>query len=243
MISEYLIKSLSSAKVVAHRGFSGQFPENTLTSFREAALNGAKWVELDVMLSKDGVPLVFHDETLDRMSGFSGRLDDFTFSELSQLKIKNIEKIAKLEEVLALIFEKKMKVNIEVKPSRSELAEKTAIKAFEAAKFFNAEKDGRVLFSSFNTESLKTIRTLSGDAAIGVLTNGEKEKALATARDLKAFSIHCSVNDASEDFLMSVYDNGMNSLVYTVNDRQQAYEILRLGALAVFSDYPNILEN
>ena len=59
-------------KNIAHRGFSGKYPENTMLAFRKALETGCDGIELDVHLSRDGVPVVIHDETLDRTTDASG---------------------------------------------------------------------------------------------------------------------------------------------------------------------------
>lgn len=71
--------------IVAHRGYRQRFPENTLPGLAAAAACGARFIEVDVQLSRDGVPLLFHDETLDRVCGVPGRIGDRLFSELRTL--------------------------------------------------------------------------------------------------------------------------------------------------------------
>ena len=70
---------------IAHRGFSGQFPENTLLAFQEAIELGVEAIELDVQLSKDGEIMIFHDEELSRITGQKGYLKDRSYAELREL--------------------------------------------------------------------------------------------------------------------------------------------------------------
>src|SRR5919202_3540380 len=72
-------------KVVGHRGAMGHCPENTLASFARALELGADWIECDVHLSRDGVPVVIHDETLDRTTDGHGLVAEHTLAELKQL--------------------------------------------------------------------------------------------------------------------------------------------------------------
>ena len=74
-----------TSRVIGHRGSMAKAPENTLDSFRRAALDGALWIELDVHLTSDGVPIVFHDNTLERTSDGSGPLSEITLSDLKRL--------------------------------------------------------------------------------------------------------------------------------------------------------------
>jgi glycerophosphoryl diester phosphodiesterase len=72
-------------QVIAHRGFSGRFPENTAIAFREALSLGVEAVELDVHLSRDGEPIVIHDAAVDRTSDGSGRVDQLNLSDIRSL--------------------------------------------------------------------------------------------------------------------------------------------------------------
>ncbi len=72
-------------KNFAHRGYSGKYPENTMLAFRKAVEAGADGIELDVQLTKDGVPVIIHDELVDRTTNGKGRVKEMTLDELRQL--------------------------------------------------------------------------------------------------------------------------------------------------------------
>ena len=98
---------MSKTKIFAHRGASGYAPENTLEAFALAITQGADGIELDVQLTKDGIPVVIHDETIDRVTEKKGWVKDYTLKELKELTVlKNkfpkysAAKIPTLEEVL-----------------------------------------------------------------------------------------------------------------------------------------------
>lgn len=74
--------------VIAHRGYSGRYIENTMPAFQGAADLGADWIECDVHLSRDGEVVIHHDETLKRLSERPGKLTDYTLGELQQVKLK-----------------------------------------------------------------------------------------------------------------------------------------------------------
>ena len=69
---------------VAHRGYSGKFPENTLIAYQAAYAYGARWMECDIQLTKDMVPIVHHDENLLRMSGFDADIRELKAKKLTQ---------------------------------------------------------------------------------------------------------------------------------------------------------------
>ncbi|MBR2756972.1 MAG: glycerophosphodiester phosphodiesterase, partial [Exiguobacterium sp.] len=100
--------------IYAHRGYSANYPENTLSAF-EAALPYVDGIELDVQLSKDGRLVVIHDETVDRTTNGTGWVKDMMLQELRQLKIDGYERIPTLEEVLGLIERSNVTLNIELK--------------------------------------------------------------------------------------------------------------------------------
>jgi glycerophosphoryl diester phosphodiesterase len=72
--------------VIAHRGFSGRYPENTLPAIRAAIRLGVDYVEVDVQETADGQLAVFHDNRLDRLCGRAGRVRDHTLAEIRRLK-------------------------------------------------------------------------------------------------------------------------------------------------------------
>lgn len=107
--------------VIAHRGFSGQAPENTLASFQKAVELGSDMIELDVRFSKDGQVVVIHDDTIDRTTNGRGKVADYTLKELKQFDAGSWfapqfsgERIPTLKEVLELV-KGKVLVNIEIK--------------------------------------------------------------------------------------------------------------------------------
>ena len=102
--------------ILGHRGARAVKTENTVDAFRYACQAGIKWVELDAMLSKDGVVMVFHDETLERLTGKEGRLDELTAEQLQKLSLNPAGKIPTLAEVLDVLNEFQACVNIEIKP-------------------------------------------------------------------------------------------------------------------------------
>ncbi len=71
-----------SVELIAHRGYRAAFPENTLTGIRAAIAAGARWVEFDIQLSADGIPVLMHDPTLDRTTGRPGVVCELTLDEL-----------------------------------------------------------------------------------------------------------------------------------------------------------------
>lgn len=76
---------LKLPKIIGHRGCAAYAPENTIEGIHTAADMGVEWVELDVKLTKDQVPIIFHDETLERTTDSSGNIRDLTLQEVKEL--------------------------------------------------------------------------------------------------------------------------------------------------------------
>ena len=109
--------------IYAHRGASGYAPENTMRAFEAAADMHAHGVELDVQLTRDGQVVVIHDETIDRVCGVHGVVAEMTFDELLRFPVINAkgadgtDTIPLLQNVLALLKKRGLKLNIELKNS------------------------------------------------------------------------------------------------------------------------------
>jgi len=175
---------IADVKIWAHRGCSFQYPENTLAAFEAACrLPGLKGIELDIQLSRDGEPVVFHDETLDRLMDCSGNVRDFTAAELQAMKFRAWEgeetetvRIPTLEEVLQLVkpyaLEKGICINIELKNGKVPY-EGMEEKAVSLAERYGLEQ--WIVFSSFNGESLRKIKAINPMLQTGILHRGLKE--------------------------------------------------------------------
>jgi glycerophosphoryl diester phosphodiesterase len=110
--------------VIAHRGDSAEYPENTLDAIISAAEQGADAVEVDLRCSKDGVPYLFHDDTLDRVTDGKGRASDLTIDELKKLTVTHTRTgkqagICTLEEAVLALKERSPFLHIDLKESRA----------------------------------------------------------------------------------------------------------------------------
>lgn len=99
---------------IAHRGYSGKFDENTMLAFKKAIEYKADGIETDVQLSKNGVPVLIHDETLERTTNGNGFVKDYTLSELKMFKIKSVPRVQTLK-TYALEEIENLKVNLDLK--------------------------------------------------------------------------------------------------------------------------------
>lgn len=161
-------------KIWAHRGCSQRYPENTITAFSKAIeIHGLAGIELDIQMTKDGEIVVIHDERVDRTTDGIGYVKDFTYSQLRELTIETgngqKEKIPSIAEVLDLVQDKMREgllLNVELKNSNIVYA------GMENKMLDLIAQRGLqeyVVYSSFYTMSLQTIRELNSDTSLGVL--------------------------------------------------------------------------
>jgi glycerophosphoryl diester phosphodiesterase len=231
----------SLPRLIAHRGAATHGPENTLAAMREGAQRGARWVEFDVRLSGDGIPVIHHDETLDRTTNGAGEVRSKTLQALQALDAGSWfdpafkgEPVPSLEEMLALCRSLNLGMNVEIKPSPGQEAETT----LEALRCL--ERSGRtddILISSFKADSLAAARDAAPEIPRGMLYGALPIDWRAQVQDLGCSSIHPSQRLLDGPESVDAFQSaGLLVLVYTVNDRRRADELLSWGADAIITD-------
>lgn len=214
--------------IYGHRGAPAEFPENTLAGFRRAKELGVHGIELDVHLSKDGVAVVCHDETLDRTTNASGAIADYTVAELRTVDAGNGEYVPTLLEVLELVGDS-MVVDIEVKANAAGEAVLEDVKKVDGLRW---------LVSSFDWDVLRYVRSQDADAELWVLTPGASEEAIQTFRDVDASTLAIWEKGLDEDIVGFLAEQSVPWWPWTVNDPAQARQMLDWGAIGICTDNP-----
>lgn len=232
--------------VIAHRGVSHLAPENTVASFKMANELGIEWVEFDVMLSKDQVPVVFHDDTLSRTTNGSGFIDQYTFDELRKLDAGSWfssafagEKIPSLSEVIGFLAANQMNANIEIKV----LHDNDVInvqKTLEVIAKIRPPADSMFLFSSFSIDALHELKRLIPAAKRGLLIDEWHDDWLELCQELECVSLNVNHGILTLERVQAVKSNGLMLLAYTVDDPARAEELREWGVDAVFSNQPEL---
>lgn len=153
----------STPLAFAHRGGAGDGDENTTAAFERAVQLGYRYVETDVHATADGVPVVFHDETLDRLTGHAGAVSDLTWADLQAVRIAGAAAVPRLDEVLAAW--PRIRFNIDVKSDAGTAPTVAAVRHSGAT--------DRVLLASFDNRRLARIRSLAGPAVATSLSRRE----------------------------------------------------------------------
>lgn len=230
---------MSSIWIWAHRGASSEAPENTLAAFIAAEQAGAQGIEMDIHLTRDGVPVVIHDASVDRTTNGSGPVSQMTRSELRQLDAGSWfgpafagEPVPTLEEVLAWA-EDRLRLNLEIKDVSSKRAVLPLLARYPRA---------RVLLSSFNYRLLATLRQEDGRLPLGLLMEGMAwGRALRQAVALGVESLHPREDRVGRPLMARCRHLGLPVYPWTVDDPGRVRRFSALGVGGVFSNNPRLL--
>lgn len=232
-------------RIIAHRGSPKAAPENTLASFRQAARDGAAWVEFDVVLTADGRPVIFHDDALDRTTDGAGAVGDTPFDILRDLDAGSWfsgafagEMIPTLEEALDLFAELGLGFNMEIKPAAGREQETADVALTTARACWNGPPP---LISSFSRTAVATAKDVQPGWPRGLLFDHVAEDWRDTADKLEVVSIGANHRHLSREIVAAVHDTGRKVTAYTVNDEARASLLFSWGVDALFSDVPGAL--
>jgi len=220
----------------AHRGASATAPENTLAAFREALAAGADGIELDVHLSADGVPVVIHDDTLERTTDGAGPVSAQSAALLQSLDAGSWfspefsgEPLPTLAETLQLLAGH-LRVNLEVKDHRAGLAILNLLRDFPATE---------VVVSSFDHALLTALRNHAPALSLAVLqAGGDWRQALSRAQAINACAFHAHANLVSRPLLAACRRVALPVFAWTVDEPRQARALARIGVAGVFTNDP-----
>lgn len=238
-------------KIFAHRGASGDYPENTMLAFSKALLIGVSGIELDIHKSKDGHLVVIHDEDVQRTFKGKGLIKDYTLEEIKSFMCRKFEfteredcKVPTLREVFNLIKNQDIILNVEAK---------TDIIHYDLEQdLLNLIKEygieNKVLISSFNHNCLNILYSLDNKFKYGALYEYEKDYwpfnnvvEHALKLNTKVYSINLSKQLVSKEVVDLAHKNNIKVLVYTINQPDTMRKMIELNVDGVFSDYPDLM--
>jgi glycerophosphoryl diester phosphodiesterase len=220
----------------AHRGASCSAPENTLAAFNAAVECGADGIELDIHLSRDGIPVVIHDETLDRTTDGYGPVAMRDLSQIRQLDAGSWfareylgEQIPTLESVLN-VFGGHLRLNLEVKDAEAGKALLELLGRYPSAD---------VVVSSFNYESLRALRDEDSTLALAVLfDSGNWRRALRLAGNISACAFHPRADKVNRPMIAACQRASLPVFVWTVDNPHDAMNLVRSGVSGFFTNDP-----
>ena len=224
---------LQLPRVIGHRGASAYAPENTLASFREARRRGATWVEIDVKLTADGVPIVMHDSSLKRTMGIDRLLAETPRAELPG-------DVPTFEEAIACFAELGLGCNVEIKPCEGREAETARSTVQTLGRCWPASLPPPLL-SSFKDASLVAARAAAPDFARAILLDAIGEDWRARAEAVGAVGVNTNGKRLTAVQAVDIRKAGYALSVYTINDGDVARALVGMGVDCVITDAPDIV--
>lgn len=233
--------------VLAHRCGGALAPENTLAGLGIAAALGCRGVEFDVMLSADGVPVVIHDETVDRTTDGHGCVAELSLAELRRLDAGLWrgaafagERLPALVETLERCASLGLAVNLEIKPATGHDADTGRVVVETLMQGLASTLTGLVL-SSFSERALAAARAVCPDFQYGLLFGVLPEDWQARASALQVDAIHADTRHLSETTVAVLREAGYRVAAYTENDPVSATRLRRWGVDSVITDRPDLV--
>ncbi len=229
--------------LIGHRGFPGAARENTSPSFEAALEAGCDGVELDVRLTRDGVPVVHHDETVSTPDG-SLVIGDVTWAALKSASARSDRgryAISSLEEVLVTLAGRAL-INVEVKPpgpARREEAAEAVIRALDRVRPRES-----TLVSSFDPEALNAVHLRDRGCFLGFLfssmgdLNHLEESEVAD----RLTALHPRHNLVDARLMKRAQERALAVHTWTVDDPAEASRLVDLGVNSVITNRPDLIE-
>lgn len=231
-------------KIFAHRGASAYVPENTIPAFLMAMEQRADGIELDVQLTKDGVPVVIHDEFLERVSGVPGAVWEYSLEEIKKISVpcgfKRYPdvKIPTLDEVLKAVKPSELEINIELKTGIYWYPEIERI-VLDAVRREGMEE--RIIYSSFNHYSIQKLKELDEQAETAYLFSDVILDVEKYAKNTGVQGLHPALYHVKmADFLEEYKKSGLAVRFWTVNEESDVKYLVNKGIDAIITDCPDI---
>lgn len=231
----------------AHRGFSGKYPENTRLAFTKAIeTEGCDGIETDVQLSADGVPVIIHDETLDRTAvNMTGAVKDYTLEELRKADLSytyagkcELQQMMTLREFLELVKPSDLAINLELKTGVYEY-EGIEQKVIDLLKEFDMVS--RTVISSFNHFTLKRVKAICPEIRCGCLIHAWL---LDPAGYVKANGFECwhpEFHCCTPENVKALAAQHVEVNCWTVNSLVDIRKMFQAGVTSIIGNYPDLV--
>jgi glycerophosphoryl diester phosphodiesterase len=224
---------LQLPKVIGHRGAMAYAPENTLASFREARRRGATWVETDIKLTADGVPIVMHDASLKRTTGVDRLVAETPAAELPK-------DVPTFEAAIACFQELGLGCNVEIKPDEGREAETARVAVATLRRRWPSSLPPPLL-SSFKEAALVAARDAAPEFARAILLDELADDWRARAEAVGAVGVNTNGEKLAAARARAVKQTGFALSVYTIDDPALAKALVAMGADCVITDKPDVI--
>lgn len=231
--------------ILGHRGWSKEYPENTLLAFQKALELGINGIEFDVQMTVDQIPVIIHDYILDRTTNGSGAISQTTYDQIRQFSASSLwlqyptQPIPTLYDVFNLIaneFENRF-YNIEIKLHDDNW--RTIVDHLTGS-LSDYAGSHELLISSFHHDCLKYFKNAIPDVKIGLLYEAEANEALKMALGMNAYSINLNYHFITESLIRACHDEGIHVCAWTVDQPDEIKKIASWGVDIIISNQPDI---
>lgn len=229
------------SSVIGHRGARALVAENTLASIRRVAELGGRWVELDVQLSRDGVPFLFHDDQLAPLTGQTGRVGDYDAHQLEQMQVihgaQPAQPLASLAQALNLCIELGLGLNLELKSDGVQQGAKTLEVCWP---MMRDRPELALVISSFDPEALVLARRLCPAVPRSCLFEALPKNWRDQVDQVAARAVHLDAESLQAEQVAQIKQLGLEVYCYTVNSLERGLELRKWGVQGIFTDAPQL---
>ncbi len=229
-------------RVVAHRGGGTLAPENTLAAIRHGASMGFRGVEFDVMLARDGTPILIHDETLERTTSGHGSVPALDYADIERFDAGGWhsgsfrgERVPTFVAAANLCRELGLWANVEIKPAKGYEVQTGRVAAQLTLDLWRGAPLQPVV-SSFSVDSLEMARQVAPGLPRGLLVSKIPPDWEARMEKLGCVALHCNYKELTEALAGSVHAAGYALLCWTVNDPVDAARLFEWGVDCIVTD-------
>ena len=223
-----------SPLVIGHRGAKGHLAENTLPSIDKALKLGVDGVEIDVFRCATGELVVFHDQTLEKLTNTTGFIEQLDLDSIRKIEVLNGFSIPTLEEVLNLI-DGQVILNIELKGTQTAIPTDSLLQRYFLESPWTPDK---ILISSFNWEELGLFYQQNQKVPIAVLTEDDPLDAIPIAKALNAKAINPDYKSLTQKNISKIKAADLQIFTWTVNEPEDIASLIELGVDGIITDYP-----
>lgn len=228
--------------IIAHRGASGEFPENSLLAFEQAINQNADGIELDIQFHQaSGEFIILHDRYLDKTTNGVGHYTEQSIEYLRELQLGQGQKLITLKEALSLIRGRTL-VNVELKTSEScqiALSHQLVVltKVINHAIKYDNFSAQQFIFSSFNHIALYQCMQQLPNFSRAALISHCPLNVKAVTNDCNASFINPDINCLNQAMVNDAHKLGLKVLVYTVDRKQDIQRCLEYGVDGIFTNF------
>lgn len=234
---------MRSPWIIAHRGASGQAPENTLAAFERAVQVGSPFIETDLQLTRDAHFVAIHDGTLERTTNGRGAVHDFTLAELRELDAGKWfdrefsgERIPTLEETLEFSRKHDVVFYLELKYDSAWGMHHALVAALR-----NGNSAARTVVISFDPSTLLAVHDLDPSLMTGLLIEDRTEDFVQLANRVGARQVCAASSLVTPEFVEQAHRSDLHVVAWTVNKSEEMRAMMSAGVEGIMSDFPDRL--